>query len=38
LRQKMKQELTLRGYSLGTQANYLNAVTKLHDFDKGRVI
>jgi site-specific recombinase XerD len=28
----MKQELTLRGYSLGTQANYLNAVTKLHDF------
>lgn len=32
LREKMKQELTLRGYSLGTQANYLNSVTKLHDF------
>jgi integrase/recombinase XerD len=30
LREKMKQELILRGYSLGTQENYLRAVIKLH--------
>ncbi len=34
LRDKMKQELILRGYSLGTQSNYLNSVIKLHDFYK----
>lgn len=32
LREKMKQELTLRGYSLGTQKHYLHSVTKLYDF------
>jgi hypothetical protein len=26
LREKMKQEMTLRGFSLGTQENYLRAV------------
>ena len=31
LREKMKHEMTLRGYSLGTQENYLRAVNKLHD-------
>lgn len=31
LREKMKQEMRLRGYSLGTQESYLRAVTKLHD-------
>lgn len=31
LREKMKQEMTLRGYSLGTQALYLRSVVKLHD-------
>ena len=31
LREKMKQEMTLRGYSLGTQALYLRLVVKLHD-------
>lgn len=30
LREKMKQEMTLRGFSLGTQENYLRAVIKLH--------
>lgn len=30
LREKMKHEMTLRGYSLGTQANYLRAVVKIH--------
>jgi hypothetical protein len=34
LREKMKQEMTLRGYSLGTQQNYLNAVIKLHNYFK----
>lgn len=32
LREKMKQEMTLRGFSLGTQENYLRAVTKLNDY------
>lgn len=31
LRDKMKQEMTLRGYSLGTQNNYMRSVVKLHD-------
>jgi len=31
LREKMKQEMTLRGYSPGTQENYLRAVIKLKD-------
>ena len=31
LRDKMKQEMMLRGYSLGTQENYLRAVIKLKD-------
>ena len=31
LRDKMKQEMTLRGYSPGTQENYLRAVIKLKD-------
>lgn len=30
LREKMKQEMTLRGYSRGTQDHYLRAVIKLH--------
>jgi integrase/recombinase XerD len=34
LREKMKQEMTLRGFSLGTQENYLRAVIKLHDHFK----
>ena len=32
LREKMKQEMTLRGFSLGTQENYLRAVIKLNDY------
>lgn len=31
LRDKMKQEMTLRGYSLGTQDAYLRSVVKLHE-------
>lgn len=31
LRDKMKQEMILRGYSPGTQENYLRAVVKLND-------
>ena len=31
LREKMKQEMTLRGFSSGTQDNYLRAVVKLHE-------
>src|SRR5436190_237251 len=31
LREKMKQEMILRGFSLGTQGNYLRAVIKLND-------
>ena len=31
LREKMKNEMTLRGFSLGTQDNYLRSVVKLHD-------
>lgn len=31
LRQKMKNEMILRGFSLGTQENYLRSVIKLHD-------
>jgi integrase/recombinase XerD len=34
LREKMKQEMTLRGFSLGTQENYLRAVIKLYDHFK----
>ena len=34
LRQKMKQEMTLRGFSQGTQENYLRSVIKLHDHFK----
>lgn len=34
LREKMKQELQLRGYSIGTQANYLKSVIKLYNFYK----
>lgn len=34
LREKMKQEMTLRGLSSGTQENYLRAVIKLHDYYK----
>ena len=30
LREKMKQEMTLRGFALGTQENYLRAVIKLY--------
>lgn len=30
LREKMKQEMTLRGYSFGTQKSYLGAITKLY--------
>ena len=30
LRTKMKQEMTLRGFSFGTQAQYIRAVIKLH--------
>ena len=32
LRDKMKQEMTLRGFALGTQDNYLRAVIKLNDY------
>ena len=32
LRDKMKQEMILRGFSLGTQDNYLRAVIKLNDY------
>lgn len=32
LREKMKQEMTLRGFSLGTQESYLRAVIKLKDY------
>jgi integrase/recombinase XerD len=32
LREKMKNEMTLRGFSLGTQENYLRSVVKLHDY------
>jgi integrase/recombinase XerD len=32
LRQKMKQEMTLRGFSAGTQKHYLYAVTQLNDY------
>lgn len=31
LREKMKQEMTLRGFSSGTQDNYLRAVVNLHN-------
>jgi len=31
LREKMKQEMTLRGFATGTQDNYLRAIIKLHD-------
>jgi len=34
LRAKMKQEMTLRGFSIGTQKQYLRAVIKLHDYYK----
>lgn len=34
LREKMKQEMTLRGLSSGTQENYLRPVIKLHDHYK----
>jgi integrase/recombinase XerD len=34
LREKMKQEMTLRGLSSGTQENYLRSVIKLHDYYK----
>jgi len=34
LREKMKQEMTLRGLSNGTQQQYLQAVTRLHDHHK----
>lgn len=34
LREKMKQEMTLRGLSFGTQENYLRPVIKLHDHYK----
>lgn len=34
LREKMKKEMTLRGFSLGTQENYLRSVIKLHDHFK----
>lgn len=34
LREKMKQEMTLRGLSFGTQENYLRSVIKLHDYYK----
>jgi integrase/recombinase XerD len=34
LREKMKQEMTLRGFSPGTQENYLRPVIKLHDHYK----
>lgn len=32
LREKMKQEMILRGFSIGTQENYLRSVVKLHDY------
>jgi len=32
LRDKMKRELILRGYSFGTQENYLKSATKLYEF------
>lgn len=32
LREKMKQEMILRGFSIGTQKNYLRSVIKLHDY------
>ena len=31
LREKMKQEMTLRGFATGTQDNYLRAIVKHHD-------
>ena len=34
LREKMKQEMTLRGFALGTQENYLRAVIKLYEHFK----
>jgi site-specific recombinase XerD len=34
LREKMKQEMVLRGLSIGTQEQYLRAVTKLNDHYK----
>ena len=34
LRQKMKNEMTLRGLSLGTQDNYLRSVIKVQDYFK----
>lgn len=34
LREKMKQEMTLRGFALGTQENYLRAVIKLYNHFK----
>lgn len=34
LREKMKQEMTLCGYSLATQTQYLYAIKKLHDHHK----
>lgn len=34
LREKMKQEMILRGFSIGTQKNYLRSVIKLHDYCK----
>ena len=32
LREKMKLEMTLRGFSIGTQDHYLRAIIKLHDY------
>ena len=34
LREKMKQEMTLRGLASGTQEHYLRAIVKLHDYYK----
>lgn len=34
LREKMKQEMTLRGLASGTQEHYLRAIVKLHDHYK----
>ena len=34
LREKMKQEMRLRGFSLATQVSYLRGVVKLHDHYK----
>lgn len=31
LREKMKQEMTLRGFASGTQEHYLRSIVKLHD-------